>query len=153
MGVEEEEVVEEEGELVLNPEDTQMVASLTERLVRSIRVEQSVVRNNNFPWLQFTKKVLIWNCMCQAESVGNYSANIQDSRSLGTGRLRSMKNTNVLNFKYNWRLFREVIKSGYLTVIIQWGQNSSSDSKINALSIIVMKPWCTEQYSFGLCGI
>lgn len=56
MGVEEEEVVEEEGELVLNPEDTQMVASLTERLVRSIRVEQSVVRNNNFPWLQFTKK-------------------------------------------------------------------------------------------------
>jgi len=43
VGVEEEEVVEEEGELVLNPEDTQMVASLTERLVRSIRVEQSVL--------------------------------------------------------------------------------------------------------------
>ena len=40
-------MVEEEGELVLNPEDTQMVASLTERLVRSIRVEQSVVRNNS----------------------------------------------------------------------------------------------------------
>ena len=46
MGVEEEDVVEEEGELVLSPEDTQMVASLTERLVRSIRVEQSVVRSN-----------------------------------------------------------------------------------------------------------
>ena len=45
--------MEEEGELVLNPEDTQMVASLTERLVRSIRVEQSVVRNNNFFWFQF----------------------------------------------------------------------------------------------------
>ena len=55
MGVEEDEVVEEEGVLVLNPEDTQMVASLTERLVRSIRVEQSVVRNNHFLWLQFTK--------------------------------------------------------------------------------------------------
>ena len=48
MGVEEEDVVEEEGELVLSVEDTQMVASLTERLVRSIRVEQSVVRGNHF---------------------------------------------------------------------------------------------------------
>ena len=46
-------MVEEEGELVLNPEDTQMVASLTERLVRSIRVEQSVVRGNRFVCSKF----------------------------------------------------------------------------------------------------
>ena len=48
-------MVEEEGELVLSVEDTQMVASLTERLVRSIRVEQSVVRRNHFVCSQFTK--------------------------------------------------------------------------------------------------
>ena len=61
VGVDDEEVVEEEGALVLSAEDTQMVArwvlmggnlatqvvpSLTERLVRSIRVEQSVVRKD-----------------------------------------------------------------------------------------------------------
>ena len=63
VGVDDEEVVEEEGALVLSAEDTQMVArwvlvggnlttqvvpSLTERLVRSIRVEQSVVRKTIF---------------------------------------------------------------------------------------------------------
>ena len=42
-GEEEEEREEEEGELVLGAEDREMVASLTERLVRSIRVEQSVI--------------------------------------------------------------------------------------------------------------
>ena len=73
MGVEEEEVVEEEGELVLNPEDTQMVASLTERLVRSIRVEQSVVRNNNFLWLQFTKSFKVRSQKKNTTLFGNFS--------------------------------------------------------------------------------
>ena len=92
MGIESEEVVEEEGELVLNPEDTQMVASLTERLVRSIRVEQSVVRNNNFFWFQFnSQKALFKLFLCPAESLGNYFANIQDSRSLGSGEHHGLK--------------------------------------------------------------
>ena len=54
-------MVEEEGELVLNPEDTQMVASLTERLVRSIRVEQSVVRKNDFIYIVTINKKLCFN--------------------------------------------------------------------------------------------
>ena len=41
--MEEEEPEEELGELVLPGEDREMVTNLTERLVRSIRVEQSVV--------------------------------------------------------------------------------------------------------------